>query len=229
MTISPDDEGRASRSPFRLKAPAPDVHVAAGSQPPSTLRQASIVTPGDWVELDLDPATRHTSIRRAVRRAIVRSPALAPDAVPLIALLDRMTGSAADAGAFYCASRVIEDTADGVLVATVVMQLSDPGTGPLMGGAPNLSVAQWCGALVAVIENDPEWVGVDVGVVTLPFVGPAVRLRVEDGAIIVQYMAPLVGRHTTLLVTFTCSSPPHARVMTELFDTMAQSVSLHYG
>ncbi len=229
MSISPDDDGRASRSPVPLRAPFPDIHAASGSSPSSTLRQASIVTPGDWGELDLDPATRHTSIRRAVRRAITRSPVLEPDAVPLIALLDGVTGSAADAGAFYCASRVIEDTADGVLIATVVMQISQSGTGPLAGRIPNLSAANRCVALAAVIENDPAWTGANVGVVTLPFVGPAVRLRVEDGAIIVQYLAPLAGSHTTLLVTFMCSSPPHAQVMTELFDTMAQSVSLHYG
>ena len=206
MTISPDDEGRGSRS----------------------LARASIVTPGDWTELDLDPATRHTSIRRAVRRAIVRSRALSADAVPLITLLDRMTSRADDAGAFYCASRVIEDTTDGVLVATVVMQIcqSDPGSPP---GKARLAVAERCAALAAVIRNDPEWVGIDVGVVTLPFIGPAVRLRVEDGAIIVQYIVPLGGLHRYLLATFTCSCPPYARVMTELFDTMAQSLTLHYA
>lgn len=192
------------------------------------LARASIVTPGDWTELDLDPATRHTSIRRAVRRAIVRSRALAPDAVPLIALLDHMTSRADDAGAFYCASRVIEDTTDGVLVATVVMQICqsekvpDPST-------LSLSAAQRCAALAAVIDDDPGWVGVEVGVVTLHFIGPAVRLRVEDGAIIVQYLVPLVGLHRYLVATFTCSCPPYARVMTELFDTMAQSLALHYA
>lgn len=227
MTISPDDEGLASRSPFPLQAPAPDVHATSDLPPSPTLRRASIVTPGDWMELDLDPATRHTSIRRAVQRAIVRSRALSPSAVPLIALLDRMTSRADDAGAFYCASRVIEDTANGVLVATVVMQICQSGTVPM--GTPNLSPAQRCVALAAVIRDDPEWVGADVGVVTLPFVGPAVRLRLEDGAIIVQYIAPLIGRHTALLVTFTCSCPPYAQVMTELFDGMAQSVALHYA
>ena len=192
------------------------------------LKQASIVTPGDWTELDLDPSTRHTSIRRAVRRAVARSRSLAPDAVPLIALLDRMTSRADDAGAFYCASRVIEDTPDGVLVATVVMQICQSGGLPL-ASTLGLSAAERCAAFAAVIESDPEWVGVDVGVVTLPLIGLALRLRMEDGAIFVQYIVPLVGLHRYLLATFTCSCPPYAEVMTELFDTMAQSLALHYG
>jgi hypothetical protein len=206
MTVSPDDAGPASRS----------------------LARASIITPGDWIELDLDPATRHTSTSRAVRQAIVRSRSLAPHAVRLMALLDRTSRHAVDAGAFYCASRVIEHTTDGVLVATVVMQIcqSDPGSPP---GKARLAVAERCAALSAVIRNDPEWVGIDVGVVTLPFIGPAVRLRIEDGAIIVQYIVPLGGLHRYLLATFTCSCPPYARVMTELFDTMAQSLTLHYA
>jgi len=209
MTTSPDDDG--------LALPVP----------PPVLTRASIVTPGNWIELDLDPATRHTSIRRAVRRAIVRSRALAPDAVPLITLLDRMTSRADDAGAFYCASRLIEDTTDGVLAATVVMQISPSEAVPLPS-TPSLSAAQKCAALAAIIALDPQWAGADVGVVTLPFVGPAVRLRVEDGGIIVQYIVPLVGERRDILATFTCTCPPYARLMTELFDTMAQSLALHY-
>lgn len=226
MTISPDGEGHASRS-----RPALDSEVetsALGSQPSPALMQASIVTPGDWTELDLDPATRHTSIRRAVRRAIVRSRALAPDAVPLIALLDHMTSRADDAGAFYCATRVIEDTTDGVLVATVVMQICQSERVPLPSTL-SLSATERCAALAAVVDNDPEWVGVEVVVVTLQFIGSAVRLRLEDGAIIVQYLVPLVGLHRYLVATFTCSCPPYARIMTELFDTMAQSLALHYA
>jgi hypothetical protein len=51
----------------------------------------------------------------------------------------------------------------------------------------------------------------------------------EEGAIFVQYIVPLVGLHRSLLATFTCSCPPYAQVMTELFDTMAQSLALHYA
>jgi hypothetical protein len=226
MTVSPDDDGRASRSSPALGS---EVETPAlGSPPARTLMQASIVTPGDWTELDLDPATRHTSIRRAVRRAIVRSRAMAPDAVPLIALLDHMTSRADDAGAFYCASRVIEDTTAGVLVATAVMQICQADKVPVPGTL-SLSAAQRCAALASVIEDDPEWVGVDVQAVTLTFIGPAVRLRLENGAIIVQYIVPLVGLHRHLVTTFTCSCPPYARMMTELFDTMAQSLALHYA
>ena len=57
------------------------------------LARASIVTPGDWTELDLDPSTRRTSIRNAVRRAVARSQSLAPDAAALIALIGVSRGA----------------------------------------------------------------------------------------------------------------------------------------
>jgi hypothetical protein len=208
VTIRPDVEGQAL-----ARAPA--------------LARASIVTPGDWIELDLDPATRHSSMRRAVRRAAVRSRGLAPDAVPLIALLDRTSRQAAEAGAFYCASRVIEDTTGGVLVATVLMQVCQSATAPLPGTL-SLTVGERCAALAAVIGNDPGWAGANVRVVALPFVGPAVRLHIEDDAIIVQYLVPLVDGSADVVLTFSCPCPPYTRLMTGLFDAMAQSLELHY-
>jgi hypothetical protein len=210
----------------------PDVEGRASLLPPAqALARASIVTPGDWIELDLDPATRHTSIRRAVLRAVVRSRGLAPDAVPLIALLDRTSRRAAEAGAFYCASRVIEDATGGVLVATVLMQICrsamapSPATPP---GTPSLTAGERCAGLAEVIGKDPGWTGANVRVVPLAFAGPAVRLHIDDSAIIVQYLVPLVGGFSDAVLTFTCPCPPYARVMTELFDTMAEGLVLHY-
>ncbi|HEY3926290.1 MAG TPA: hypothetical protein VGL75_17140 [Acidothermaceae bacterium] len=223
MTISPDDEGLGWQP---SDPPAQRIELL-GPLAPRPLAKASIVTPGNWIELDLDASTRHTSIRRAVRRAIVRSRALAPDAIPLIALLDRLTTRANNAGAFYCASRVIEDTKYGALVATVVMQICEVDT-VVFPGERNPSVAERCVALVAVIDGDPIWTGANAGVVTLPFVGAVVRLCVENDGIVVQYIVPLFGCGAHVVVTFTSTCPPYARIMTELFDTMAQSLELHY-
>jgi hypothetical protein len=189
--------------------------------------QASIVTPGDWTELDLDPKTRHKSVRRAVRRAIVRSQSLAPDAAPLIALLDRLTSRAEEAGAFYCASLVMQDATRGTLIATVVMQIHESPTSPLRGTV-SVPVGERCAMLMAIIKQDPDWGGSDVRVVALPLVGPAVRLHISDGGLILQYIVPFVAGIADVVLTFTCPCPPYARVMTELFDTMAQSLELHY-
>jgi hypothetical protein len=68
----------------------------------------------------------------------------------------------------------------------------------------------------------------NIRVVELPFVGPTVRLHIEDDAIIVQYLVPLVGGLADVVLTFTCPCPPYARLMTELFDTMAEGLVLHY-
>jgi hypothetical protein len=211
VTIGPVDDGRP----------------ATGTPASRPLARASIVTPGDWIELDLDPTTRHTSIRRAVRRAVVRSQSLAPDAVRLIALLDRTSRQAAESGAFYCASRVFDDTTGHVRAATVLMQICRSAVAP-PPGTPNLRVNERCAALAEVAGRDPGWAGADISVVPLPFVGSAVRLHIEDTAIIVQYLVPLAGGFADAVLTFTCAWPPYARVMTKLFDTMAEGLVLHY-
>jgi hypothetical protein len=228
MTISPDDEGLGSRTRPPPQALDSGVGELAMRLPPSLWQvRASIVAPGDWTELDLDPDTRHRSIRRAVRRAVARSRGLAPDAVPLIALLDQISRRADEARAFYCASLIIEDTIRGALVATVVMQVCESATAPLPGML-SLPVGKRCGDLVAVIRADPWWAGAAVGVIALPFVGPAVRLLIRDDGMILQYIAPLIGGLADVVLTFTCPCPPYAELMTDLFDAMAQSLELHY-
>ena len=193
------------------------------------LASASIVTPGDWIELDLDPATRHTSISRAVRQAVVRSRSLAPHAVRLMALLDRTSSHAVEAGAFYCASRVIEDAAGGVLVANILMQGLEAKTPPpgVRPGSTSLDVGERCASLVQVISNDPGWAGANIRVVPLPFLGPAVRVHIENRGVVVQYLVPLVNGTVDVVLTFSCPCPPYSRLMTELFDAMAQSLDLH--
>ena len=215
MTIQPDDDGLGSRSPHR----------------PRALARATIVTPGDWIELDLDPATRHTSISRAVRQAVARSRDLAPDAVRLIGLLDRTSRRAVEAGAVYCASRVIEDVGRDVLLATVLLQFGpspEPTPPDKPSWIPSAAADERCASLAQVINNDRGWAGANVRVVPLSFIGPSVRLHIEDSGVIVQYLVPLVAATADVVLTFSCPCPPYARLMTELFDVMAQSLVLHY-
>ena len=214
MTISPDDDRRASSSPLAPTATRP-------------LARASIVTPGDWIELDLDPATRHTSVRRAVRQAVVRSRSLAPDAVGLIRMLDRTSKQAIESGAFYCASRVIEDATGGVFVATVLMQVCRS-TLTQPPGSPILRASERCAGIAAAFNKDPGWAGGNISVVPLPYAGPAVRLHIQHSAIIVQYFVPLVGGIADAVLTFSCPCPPYASVVTELFDNMAEGLVLHH-
>jgi hypothetical protein len=194
------------------------------------LARASIVTPGDWTELDLNPATRHTSISQLVRQPGVSSRGWAPDAVPIIALLDRASRRVADAGAFYCAWHLAKDPSGGTVVLTALMQVRQPSV-PLPdthSGMSSASVAERCAALADVVRSDSLWAGADVRVVKLPFTGSAVRMRIEDGGVIVQYLVPLVNGSAVVVLTFSCPFPPYARVVTELFDAMAQSLVLHY-
>jgi hypothetical protein len=194
------------------------------------LARASIVTPGDWTELDLNPATRHTSISQLVRRFCAQYRGPAPDTVPLIAMLDRTCTRAVAGGAFYCAWHVLKDPSGDMVALTAMMQVREaPGLLPdVHTGMASLSVAERCAALAEVVGRDPLWAGADVRVVTLPFTGSAVRLRMENGGVIMQYLVPLVTGSAVVVLSFSCASPPVARLTTDLFDAMAQSLVLHY-
>jgi len=86
--------------------------------------RASILATDDWTELDLDPATRHRSIRKSVRDAVRRKTVRQPDAVRVIRHLEQLAKRAHDDGAFYCASLVVaDDPARSSLVSNVTMQL----------------------------------------------------------------------------------------------------------
>lgn len=184
-----------------------------------------MVTPGDWTDLDLDPATRHTSIARAVRRAVGRDAGLSGSEVRLIGLLDDIARRAYDSGAFFCSSLVLSSDAGGLLAANVLIQLADLGLDDPVLGASGMEL---CAGLAAAISCDPDWEDADVTVVTLPAVGEAVRVEVVAGGICLQYLIPLPDSSAHLLLTFTSPCPPFVEALIPLFDAMAQSLSLEY-
>jgi hypothetical protein len=188
---------------------------------------ARIVTPGDWTDLDLDPSTRHGSIRRAVRRAVTNDRGLEGNAVRLIALLDDVARRAWESGAFFCSSLVLH-SGDDLLAANVVMQITADDGGGAGGGAGDASGVEFCAGIAAAVSCDPDWEGADVTVVTLPAVGPAVRVEVVAGGVCVQYLVPVPQSHRQIVLTFTSPSPPYAAALIELFDSMAASFALDY-
>lgn len=240
---SPDADGLAALVP-------PGSASVAG--PSQSLIRASIVTPSDWAELDLDPATRHRSIRRSVRRAVRRKRVRQDDAVRLMRYLDELARRAYNDGAFYCASLVLDAGASGSpLVANVMMHLAPYVESPHTIATP----AHVCAILTAFLKHDPSTRGVNVSVVGLPMAGPSVRAEMVAGGSVVQYYVPLsvplhasdrlptrssdefasppssqllVAPSPVVLVTFSCLSPPYVEVMTELFDAMASSLVLMY-
>lgn len=188
----------------------------------SALAGARIVTPGDWADLDLDPSSRHRSITRAVRRALITNPGLSAHAVRLISLLDDVARRAYDAGGFFCSSLVLSSD-DGPVVANVLMQLS-PGDSAAVGG----SAEEACAGLAAAVSCDPSWADADVSVVSLPSVGPAVRVVVVAGGVCVQYLVPVPDSSEYVVLTFTSPTAAYAEVFVELFDSMAGSFALDY-
>jgi len=191
----------------------------------SALVGARIVTPGDWNDLDLDPTTRHRSIRRAVRRAATHDPSIEGRSAQLIAMLDGVARRAYDSGAFYCSSLVLGSVRD-LLVANVLMQISPDDA---ESAAPSAPAADVCSGLAAAVSCDPDWAGADVSVVDLPLVGPAVRVAVVAGGVCVRYLVPVPGSSRQIVLTFTSPCPPYVAALIELFDTMAASFELDYA
>ena len=188
------------------------------------LAGASIELPGDWVDLDLDPATQHRSISRAVRRAIRRDPALAGYRGRLLGLLDNVVRHAGDSGAFFCSSLVL-DGDGGPLTATLLMQVV--GEPPWELDGRERSRDDVCAGIAAAASFDPDWQDADVDVVALPSTGPAVRLAVLAGGVCVQYIVP-VPDETRLLLTFTSPCAWYDTALIELFDAMARTLQLEY-
>lgn len=188
-----------------------------------SLAGARIVTPGDWSDLDLDPSTRHSSISRAVRRAVTRDPALEGNAVRLIGLLDDIARRAHDSGGFFCSSLVLGSLDTGLLVANVLIQIT-----PDDEKQRTLGAAEWCAGIAAAAACDPEWAAATVSVVSLPLAGAAVRIVVASGGVCVQYLVPVAesGRHFVL--TFTSPYTPTAAPLISLFDSMAASFAPEY-
>jgi hypothetical protein len=207
--------------------------MTVGAQQPAELGsgawRASILTPGDWVELDLDPMTRHKTIRRAVRNAVRHKTVRQPDAVRLIRCLEQIAARAHDGGAFFCASQVVaDDPTRDPLVANVTMHVVPY---ELPGELAFRTPPDMCGWLLQSIRDENDYDHYDddsAAIVTLPQVGPAVRHEVVARGVVVQYFVPLpVARPTALvMLTFTCPCPPYAELTTKLFDVMAASLCL---
>jgi hypothetical protein len=188
---------------------------------------ARIVTPGDWTELDLDPSTRHTSIRTAVRRAVRADPGLEGNAVRLIVLLDDISRRACDSGGFYCASLVLHDLGSGgLLVANALMQVTPDADPPLPIGA---TATELCAGLAAAVSCDPDWEGAEVTVVQLPLVGPAVRVGVVAGGVLVQHLVPVPRTNRQVVLTLSCPCPLYVGAFIDLFDAMASSLALEFA
>jgi len=190
--------------------------------------RASILATDDWTELDLDPATRHRSIRKSVRDAVRRKTVRQPDAVRVIRHLEQLAKRAHDDGAFYCASLVVaDDPARSSLVSNVTMQLVPCDLG---GELAFRTPPDMCGWLSQCFSDEyGEYGDSRADIVTLPRVGPAVRHEVLAGGVLLQFFVPLpVLRPTAfVLLTFTCPCPPFAALTTKLFDVMAASLQLH--
>lgn len=192
----------------------------------AAFRGIEIMTPGDWEELDLDPATRHKSIGRAVRRAVRRSPSLRPHTLRLIAMLDRTAREAADTGAMYCSSLVVETTGGGHFVANLLVQVCGE-TAAVPLPVPLPSADERCAGIVAAAIDDCGWTSAEISVVALPFVGPSVRICLIEAAVSLQFIVPMPHEAHDMVLTFTCPCPPYASTAIDMFDAMAASLVLH--
>lgn len=190
-------------------------------------RSFRVVTPANWLDLDLDPRTSRAATARLVAGAVGGAPAAVSARRQLTSLLRQATRAAADKGAVF--SSFLSDVIEGRPVAASLlasMARSDQTEGD---------------SLTALAEQLERSQGSQSRPATATVVklgaGPAVRLRrrtmtealsgeggwaeVES----VQYFLSVPGTRNLLVLSFSTPNLALSEAFAELFDAMAESLS----
>lgn len=191
--------------------------------------------PPTWFVVDVDPATRGSSLDALLEEQVRDVPHLRPHRTAVARLLRSSAEDAWAAGAVLCAAMVepvSDDAADGVLTASAVA-LVVPGP---VGVADDERLAALSAPLVPVTRDDaaPEALWREVGVTEVPGAGTAVRSAgVEDvelpegaGTVRMVVLRTLVPLPAAKVLALTCSSPAVdlADDLLDLFDAVSGSL-----
>jgi hypothetical protein len=193
-----------------------------------------LATPGNWFDLDLDPATRDRSIAALVDRRAEGSPEIAARRLELKRLLRRAARESAEGGVVL-ASMMSEAFEGRAMSASVTLTLRSATTAA-GGGPPVTDVAD----IAAFFRRSAQAPGREtaVDVVRLP-PGEAVRLQgrretqvpglVERAeGLMVQFLLPIRGTAALAILTFTTTALELAEPFAELFDTMAATLVIDW-
>jgi hypothetical protein len=111
----------------------------------------SLAVPSSWWELDVDPATRASSLEELLDGQVRDVPELRPHRTTLSRLLREQAASAWEAGACYCAS-LVEPTDDGPVTASAVVLVVPAPSVPLPGADRVLALT--CSSPVLPLADD---------------------------------------------------------------------------
>ncbi len=187
----------------------------------------SYALPGGWVHLDVDPARRAASVRRALSERVRREPRLAPHLARLDRLMLQECAVAAARGAERV-SLLAEPFPGGVATAavTVVVARCEPGSGPLDATA----TARWLAPEHARAQaRDPT---AQMAIVTLAQQDAVRRVWTEDSPTaageplahqILQLAVPWPGRPRVALLTMASPARPMWPLLEAVFDACAQT------
>lgn len=198
--------------------------MSAGSE---QVAQLSVVTPGTWITLDLDPATRTGSIARAVEQHTGSGPSEEPRRAELKAALERVAADAQGQGGVYAA--LLSDVIEGrPVAASLIVSLRTGSSASAPAGLTRGLIAE---GLRRVLDGHGT-----TEVRELP-VGPAVRVRKRVRADVpmaeglaaevetVQWFVPLPDGQHLVLLSFSTPTVGLAEPFGELFDAIAATLS----
>lgn len=191
-----------------------------------------LTVPATWWELDVDPATRESSLQDMVEQQVRDVPELREHRSALARLLREQAGAAWRSGASYCAG-LVEPTEDGPVTASVVVLVVPA---PLAtDGRDRLALVMEPFSTSAPTGPDSTWRSLEV--VEVPGAGRAARtwgvddVELPEGAgtlrtVLMQTFVPLPG--TDRVLALTCSSPvlPLAGDLLDLFDAISSTLEI---
>lgn len=185
----------------------------------------SLLVPPDWVQFDIQRATRTGELTRIVDQHLAGLPHLKPVRRDILKALRHLATEAESAGAVLCAAAVDDQGADGALLASLVAFITDGMPEPALNTIPAIA-AQLTATPRAEMGSDgtePDWR--EVRVIEIP-AGEAVQLRglttIEadgDGPslrlVSMETLIPLPGGERILNLALTS---PHVTVVDDLLE-----------
>ncbi|HWG74814.1 MAG TPA: hypothetical protein VG184_12245 [Acidimicrobiales bacterium] len=191
---------------------------------PRAVAAIGMVTPPDWWDLPLDPATRTDKIAELVSRWAAKSPELAHRAREVTDLLFQLSEDATSGGAVFSSQMGIL-SATGSLAANILVTAQ-----PLRSTADLLTeVRQQVDPAAVINLQAPEVTTVDLthaGRAVRRYARQVVELAAAGGpveGVVVQYFIPVPRSESVALVTCTAPGGGDSRSAVELLDAVVGS------
>jgi hypothetical protein len=197
---------------------------------PPSVQGIRVLTPANWIDLDLDPATSEASLAKLVDARVGGGRERAADRKQLTAWLQSATAQARDNGSVFAS--MLSDTVEGVPVSASLFASLAANDRPVVPGQTDSDRAGGLAAYLTASGAPLE--GAMVRVVELP-AGWAVRARRRTSVRLdglnrvvevenLQYFTLIPGSPTLLVLTFSTPVVSLADALVSLFDAIAETL-----